>query len=99
MMEAKAKAKGNAAILREIARNLKAGNEFGTWVDGRAGRYFSRVLSFGYSEREGRNGRGYWFWRHYGSSANSATLRDLAWVLRVIFELTPGEFVARYAMA
>jgi hypothetical protein len=97
MMEAKAKAKGNAAILREIARNLKAGRVYGIYRNSSSGQYWERVLGYDYGMSGGRE-RPMWFWCHYGSSANRATLRDLAWLLRVIFKLTPGEFVARYAM-
>ena len=29
----------------------------------------------------------YIFWRHYGQSANKNTLKDLRWILKVIFEI------------
>jgi hypothetical protein len=39
-----------------------------------------------------------WFWQHYGRAAELANMRNLAWLLRVIFEMTPGEFCERYTM-
>ena len=35
-------------------------------------------------------------WTHFGSSANSATKRDLNWIIRMIFNVTPEEFERRY---
>lgn len=34
-----------------------------------------------YSERDKRE---YFFWRHYGASANRVTLSDLRWIVKVI---------------
>lgn len=36
------------------------------------------------------------YWRHYGSSANYATLEDLKWILAVIFEMSAVEFLEKY---
>lgn len=36
------------------------------------------------------------YWRHYGSSANAATLEDLKWILSVIFKMTATEFLENY---
>lgn len=35
-------------------------------------------------------------WRHYGSSANKATKKDLLWVITQIFDLTPEQFEQKY---
>jgi hypothetical protein len=42
------------------------------------------------------NGKEYIFWRHYGSSANKCTRKDLRWVLKEIYHMTPAEFLAEY---
>jgi hypothetical protein len=39
---------------------------------------------------------GYFCWSNYGSSANRATLDELAWIITVIFETTPSQFRAEY---
>ena len=93
----KTNTKSNSVILREIAQNLKEGHKYGTWRDGRLGRYFDCALSYDYGLSNGRE-RPMWFWQHYGRSAESANMRNLAWLLRVIFKMTPGEFCERYTM-
>lgn len=35
-------------------------------------------------------------WSHYGSSANKNTLKNLFWIITVIFKLTPTEFLNFY---
>ena len=35
-------------------------------------------------------------WRNYGSSANKATKAKLRWILKVIFKMTPEEFIQTY---
>lgn len=35
-------------------------------------------------------------WRHYGSSANKITLGSLKWIIEVIFQMTPEEFLFKY---
>lgn len=94
-MATKAKRETSAEILRGIARDLKAGHEFGKWERGRVCEYFWRVLSFGHCSVSGRP---IWRWCNFGSSANPASLKDLAWIIRVIFKMTPGEFRKAYEM-
>lgn len=38
----------------------------------------------------------YLCWRHYGSSANSADMDGLRFILDKIFCMSPGEFVDKY---
>lgn len=38
------------------------------------------------------------FWRHAGQSANKATMQDLAWIITVIFNMTPPEFEKRFLL-
>ena len=35
-------------------------------------------------------------WRNYGSSANSATKKDLLWIIETIFNETPETFEQKY---
>ena len=50
--------------------------------------YFDRVL---YITSQGNIG-----WRHFGSSANSKSLKSLYWIITVIFKLTPETFLEKY---
>ena len=36
------------------------------------------------------------FWRNYGSSANANTLKDLLWIIQVIFRTSPEGFLTEY---
>lgn len=38
----------------------------------------------------------YFCWTHYGSSANKANKKELAWLIENIFCMTPEEFVEKY---
>lgn len=38
----------------------------------------------------------YYHFRHYGQAAVEATKRDLTWVMRMIFRMTPTRFLATY---
>ena len=80
--------------LKELARELKSGVRYCELLP----KVFvqediwSTVLSYGY----GNNGGEFWFWRHFGSSAEEATLEGLDWLLKTIFKLTPAEFMNKY---
>jgi len=81
--------------LRELADELKSGVRYCELMP----KVFVHeeiwrpVLSYGY----GNNGGGpYWFWNNFGSSAETATLKNLDWLLKTIFELTPAEFMKKY---
>ena len=80
--------------LKELAHNLRSGVRYCELLP----KVFvqediwSTVLSYGY----GNNGGEFWFWRHFGSSAEEATLEGLDWLLKTIFEMTPTEFMNKY---
>ena len=61
-----------------------------TWVGGVL--KHERLWQF-YSEKSRR-----WLigWSYYGQSATGDNLRDLAWLLRTIFQMKPSAFVATY---
>ena len=86
-------------ILNGIANALKSGGVYGEMVKGTNPAikrpFFWKVLSFGYCQNSGLT---IWRWRHYGSSANPATLKDLKWILDTIFKMKPSEFVAKYVL-
>ena len=84
--------------LHQINQKLKNGEIFGQdvfkWANGTGPRfpYFHAVLYYG----TGRNGKKLFFWTHYGSSANRATLRELRFIIYTIFETTPSQFQKDY---
>lgn len=71
---------------RQVFGRIEKNNTLG-------GTYFWRVMHVGTSEA---NGKQYIYWTHAGSSANKCTRKDLAWVLKEIFRMTPAEFLAEY---
>ena len=80
--------------LKELAHNLRMGVQYCELLP----KVFvqediwSPVLSYGH----GNNGGEFWFWNHYGSSANDATLEELHWVVTEIFGMTVKEFTDKY---
>lgn len=84
--------------LHQINQKLKNGEIFGkdvfSWPNGNGPRfpYFHAVLSYG----KDYNGENIFRWTHYGSSANRATLKDLKWIITVIFKTTPSRFLQEY---
>lgn len=52
------------------------------------------VLSFGHD----LDGTPIWRWCHYGSSAERATLANLEWLIRDIFNMKPEEFQKNYKL-
>lgn len=92
----KAKRETSADILRGIACDLKAGHEFG--YHSKVLGHFEHVLWCDYGGGRDRPERLLWFWSHYGRSANPANLKELAWLIREIFETTPCEFRKAYEM-
>lgn len=76
-------------ILSVIYNNLIKGGRYGKLIKYVRFPYFGVSLSY-----DGQ----YFLWNHAGSSANKATLTDLAWIIKVIFKLTPKEFVNRYEL-
>lgn len=85
--------------LKEIYNNLQAGITYGEDMDKEHHSwitypYFDTVLwLMANSPHTAEEVIG---WRHYGSSANKNTVKDLKWILDVIFEMTPTEFLQKY---
>lgn len=80
--------------LKELASELKSGVRYCELLP----KVFvqediwSTVLSYGY----GNNGGEFWFWRHFGSSAENATLDGLKFIIETIFGMTVEEFKQKY---
>ena len=56
-------------------------------------KYFAEVL---YMYQSSLDGKQYFQWRYFGSSANKATKKDLSWILENIFNMTAKQFVSYY---
>ena len=80
--------KENARCLRQIMDHIKGGGSYAERVENVRYPYDHKVL---YQTAHGNIG-----WSHYGSSAESMTLRNLNWTIRTIFEMTPSAFLTRY---
>ena len=78
----------NENSLRRIMEHIRNGGSYAERVENVRYPYDHKVL---YRTLYGNIG-----WCRFGSSANPMTLRDLNWVIRVIFEMTPTEFLSRY---
>lgn len=78
----------NESSLRRIMEHIRNGGSYAERVENVRYPYDHKVL---YRTLYGNIG-----WCHFGSSANPMTLRDLNWVICVIFEMTPAEFLSRY---
>ena len=74
--------------LKLIYANLLKGEAFGRIEKHRmGGTYFWDVLS---ADNQ------YIYWRNYGSSANRLSVKNLEWILKNIFRMTPEEFLFEY---
>ena len=73
--------------LHTIMNDLKSGKTYGKTEHGRMCNYFWWEL---YKSGD------LIYWRHFGQSANRCTLKDLEWIIRVIFRTTPEKFVTEY---
>ena len=86
------------STLRTIYNNLMNGEQYGYLPTFRndyperdlAGKQYFSIVLYKHSFKP------YFCWTHFGSSANQATLKDLLWLITVIFNCTPDEFVKRY---
>lgn len=83
--------KSESMILHTIMDDLKNGYSFGRDMENVTYPYFHAQLYI-YQN----NGRKWIGWTHYGSSANSCTLKDLLWIITVIFDCKPSEFMNTY---
>lgn len=97
--EGKAYSPEDEKKLKEIYNNLQAGITYGedmdrehhSWINYP---YFNAVLYLiANSPTSTEEVIG---WRHYGSSANKNTEKDLKWILDNIFNMTPTEFTNKY---
>lgn len=86
-------------VLKEIHDTLTSGGVYGEMLKSTnpilPKEIFFEVLSFGYCQNSVRP---IWRWRHYGSSAKPATVKDLLWILDTVFKMKPSEFVAKYKL-
>lgn len=73
--------------LHKLYADLKDGAVYGEDLTNVRFPVFWQVLSC--------NGR-YIHYRHYGSSATSVSLRDLKWIINVIFNMSVTEFLGKY---
>ena len=78
----------HSAALFRIYRDLNENIYYGKDVVDVRFPYFSYAL---YLTPSGNIG-----WTHYGSSANSNTLKDLLWTIQVIFRMTPEAFLQEF---
>lgn len=83
-------------ILRQLAADLKAGAWYCT-THKNGMTVCNLRYDYGTSSVNGKSKEvPLWFWEHYGRSANRATLNDLNWIVRTIFQMKPSEFVSKY---
>lgn len=73
--------------LKEIYRNINSGKVYGNPV---------LDVRFPYFQMNVYADDTYIYWWNYGSSANRNTLRDLNFVIGIIFGMTPEEFCKTY---
>lgn len=76
--------------LKRIYKNINAGKSYGYNVVNVQYPYFSDVLYLTLQNNIG--------WTHYGSSANKNTLKELQWIITVIFKTTPEDFEKAYTI-
>lgn len=72
----------------KIYRDLNAGRRYGRDILNVTYPYFSSAL---WITECGNIG-----WQHYGSSAERNTKKDLNWIIKIIFKLSPVEFLSVY---
>ena len=77
------------AAFEEIFQNLKEGKRYAEFLSNVRFPCHYTVLFFDKSKK-------LFCWRNYGSSANKATKAELRWILKVIFKLSPEEFIKKY---
>lgn len=78
----------NERSLRHIIKNIRSGGLYAERVENVRYPYDHKVL---YQTVHGNIG-----WSHYGSSAESMTMRNLNWTIRTIFKMSPQEFADTY---
>ena len=85
----------DTAAFQRIYKNILAGKFYGyysTTLNPAIGEtIFTTVLSVSPDNK-------YIRWSHFGSSANRNEAASLAWILRVIFEMSPAQFLKKYCV-
>ena len=72
-----------------IYKNLMEGKYYGYVVKNVRFPYFHSVLNK-------HPFKSFFCWSNYGSSANKANKKELAWIIETIFKMTPEEFINKY---
>ena len=87
--------KTESETLREIMDSLKHGYSYG--YDFVWDHYNNKPMPYPFFNAVlYRTARGSIGWTHYGSSANPCTLRDLRWIIEIIFQTTPTHFLEKF---
>lgn len=73
--------------LKTIYENINNGKEYGYMMNNVTYPFFNTVLSANTQ---------YIRWQHFGSSANKNNINNLKWIIEIIFNLTPEEFIKKY---
>lgn len=73
--------------LHTIMKELRTGKVYGKTCEGRIKPYFWFVMY-----KDGN----LIHWRHFGESSNRCNLKDLKWIIKVIFKTTPEKFIEEY---
>lgn len=85
------------SALKDIYNNINSGKRYARLITGNnpfmPEPFYYTVLEV----ITGRKGK-LIHWAHYGSSCEGNTLKELRWVLAVIFKLTPEEFINMYTL-
>ena len=72
-----------------IYNNLKDGKIYATYLDNVRFHGYWYNLTYDHVKN-------LFLWRNFGSSANKATKKDLAWIIETIFKCSAEEFMQRY---
>ena len=79
----------NKPAIDIIYQNLKNGQIYADYLENVRFPMFYAVLSYDSMKRLFR-------WRHFGSSANKATKKELEWIITEIFKTTPENFMVTH---
>lgn len=79
----------NKQALDTIYSNLKNGMIYAYWLDNVRFPMYFYVIRYDRIKK-------LFYWSNYGNSANKATKKDLLWIITVIFEMCPIDFIEKY---
>lgn len=68
------------------------------YINVNAGKAYGKNYTWGYSVNLWLTTYGNIGWEHYGSSCEKNTLKNLNWIIKEIFNMTPSEFVNEYVV-